>query len=127
MVNDAELVENMFKHTKPVAKDRFAKETTRIVVKEVEVQKRGGYSPIATGPAPTKPPARSGPPAPLPKEYKFKRKKRKDLVNAMQIVVYSLTDHEVDPKLRKEIEDLVSDAIKKNKDSKQLAYTIVKE
>ena len=62
-----------------------------------------------------------------PKEYKFKRKKRKDIVNAMEIVVFSLTDAEIDPALRKEIEDLVSQAIRDNKDSKQLAYTIVKE
>jgi hypothetical protein len=61
------------------------------------------------------------------KEYKFKKKRRKDLVNAMQIVVFSLTDADINPKLRKEIEDLVSGAIKNSKDSQQLAYTIVKE
>ncbi len=86
--------------------------------------KRGGYSPVATGPAPTKPPAKSGPPAPLP--YNFKKKKRKDLINAMQITVFSMTDAELDKKIRKELEEAVENVVKNHKDAKALAYTVEK-
>ena len=60
-------------------------------------------------------------------KYEFKKKKRKDLINAMQIVVFSMTDAELDKKLRKELEDAVQQVIKEHKDSAALAYTIVKE
>lgn len=59
--------------------------------------------------------------------YEFKKRKRKDLVNAMQIVVFSLTDAELDKKLRKELEEAVEKVLKNHKDSPALAYSIVKE
>ena len=61
------------------------------------------------------------------KQYDFKKRKRKDLVNAMQIVVFSMTDAELDKKLRKELEEAVESVIKAHKDSQSLAYTIAKE
>lgn len=60
-------------------------------------------------------------------EYEFKKRKRKDLINAMEITVYSLTNAELDTKLRKELEEAVERIIKQHKDSKALAYSIVKE
>lgn len=59
-------------------------------------------------------------------EYEFKKKKRKDLINAMQITVYSMTDAELDKKLRKEVEEAIETVLKEHKDSKALAYTIDK-
>ncbi len=60
-------------------------------------------------------------------EYTFKKRKRKDLINAMQITVYSMTDAELDKKLRKEVEEAIEAVIKAHKDSQALAYSIVKE
>lgn len=60
-------------------------------------------------------------------EYTFKKKKRKDLINAMQISVFSMTDAELDKKLRKELEEAVSKVIQEHKDNQALAYTITKE
>jgi hypothetical protein len=45
----------------------------------------------------------------------------------MQVVVFSMTDAELDKKLRKEVEEAVQKVIKEHKDSSTLAYTIVKE
>jgi len=56
--------------------------------------------------------------------YEFKRKRRKDLYNAMQITVYSMTDAELDKKLRKEVEEAIEKVLKEHKDSQALAYTV---
>jgi tRNA/tmRNA/rRNA uracil-C5-methylase (TrmA/RlmC/RlmD family) len=60
-------------------------------------------------------------------KYHFKKRKRKDLINAMQITVYSLTNAELDKTLRKTVEEAVQEAIKQHKDSQALAYSVVKE
>ncbi len=57
----------------------------------------------------------------------FRKRKRKDLINAMQITVYSLTDAELDKELRKTVEEAVSKAIRDHKDNQALAYTVEKE
>lgn len=56
--------------------------------------------------------------------YEFKKKKRKDLVNAMHITVFSMTDAELDKKLRKDVEEAIEKVLKEHKDSQALAYTI---
>ncbi len=61
------------------------------------------------------------------KTYEFKKRKRKDLVNAMQIVVFSMTDAELDKKLRRELEEAIETVVKAHKDTQALAYTIAKE
>ena len=61
------------------------------------------------------------------KQYDFKKRKRKDLVNAMQITVFSMTDAELDKKLRKDLETAVEYVVKNHKDAQALAYTIAKE
>ena len=60
------------------------------------------------------------------KQYDFKKRKRKDLVNAMQIAVFSMTDAELDKKLRRELEEAIENVVKAHKDAAALAYTIEK-
>lgn len=61
------------------------------------------------------------------KEYKFKKRRRKDLINAMEITVFSLTNAELDKQLRKSLEEAIEKTLKEHKDSQSIAYTISKE
>ena len=62
-----------------------------------------------------------------PKTYKFKKRRRKDLINAMEITVFSMTNAELDKELRKSLEEAIEKALGEHKDSQALAYTISKE
>ena len=44
----------------------------------------------------------------------------------MQITVFSMTDAELDKKIRKELEEAVENVVKNHKDAKALAYTVEK-
>jgi hypothetical protein len=58
------------------------------------------------------------------KEYLFKKKKRTQLTNGFELIVFSLTDAELSRSLQKKIEEAVVELIK---DEPGVAYTVVKE